>query len=52
MEPLKNCKDLRRIDTLSKEITLSKLFYPSSENKSILKGKNLLPVEAVFSLLE
>ena len=35
---------LRGIDTLSREITLSKLLLPPPEKGSTLKGKNLLPI--------
>ena len=34
------------IDTISKEVTVSKLFCLSCEKESTLKGKNLLPLGA------
>ena len=38
----------RETDTLSKEITLSILFFRPSEKRSTLKGKNLLPGGSKF----
>ena len=43
---------IRRIDTLSREITLSKLFWLLSEKGFTLKGKNLLPLGANSFLLK
>ena len=43
---------LRGMDTLLREITLSKSYFFPFENESILKGKNLFLREAIFSLLE
>ena len=42
----------RGMDTLSGEVTLSKVFCLPSEKGSTLKGKNLLPVGANSFLLE
>ena len=47
-----NGAQFRRIYTVSGEVILSDLFFPPSGKGSALKGKNLLPVGAIFSLLE
>ena len=46
------CGALRGMDTLSRDVTLSKLFYLPSENASTLNGKNLLHLGANSFLLE
>ena len=43
---------VKRMDTLSREFTLSKLFSLPSERGSTLRGKNLLPRGANSFLLE
>ena len=45
-------QNIRGIYTLSREATLLKLFCLPSEKRSILKGKNLLPLGANSFLLE
>ena len=43
---------LREIDTVSRELAVSKLFSLPSQKVSTLKGKNLLPMGANSFILE